>query len=261
MAKPRKHGKRIFNCIHSRDQEKDWAFEHATAARKPAAAIPPSKDLRTSWWRIGNQGDTGSCVGWASADGVLRWHLVKLNKLKPNKPLSVRFQWMAAKETDIFVSHATTFLEGSGTSIKTALDIARKYGAVEASVLPFNGKLSGLDEEVFYAKASAFKIASYYNLVRGDKLHNFRHWIANYGPILTRLDCDKSWDRITSNGKLNVYDTPDPEGGHAVAIVGYTRNHFIVRNSWGTGWGHKGFAYASNAYTAAAFDEAYGVMM
>ncbi len=30
--------------------------------------------------------------------------------------------------------------------------------------------------------------------------------------------------------------------GHAVAIVGYTREGFIIQNSWGPSWGHKGFA-------------------
>ena len=32
------------------------------------------------------------------------------------------------------------------------------------------------------------------------------------------------------------------EDGHAVAIVGYTAQGFIVQNSWGKAWGNKGFA-------------------
>ena len=39
-------------------------------------------------------------------------------------------------------------------------------------------------------------------------------------------------------------------------MVGYTSTGFIIRNSWGTGWGDKGFAYASNAYAKKAFTEA-----
>ena len=44
-----------------------------------------------------------------------------------------------------------------------------------------------------------------------------------------------------------------------MTLVGYTPEAFIVRNSWGTGWGDRGFAYASLAYAQAAFTEAYGV--
>ena len=32
------------------------------------------------------------------------------------------------------------------------------------------------------------------------------------------------------------------DSGHAVALVGYTRDGFIVQNSWGEGWGATGFA-------------------
>jgi len=32
------------------------------------------------------------------------------------------------------------------------------------------------------------------------------------------------------------------DGGHAVAIVGYTRDGFIIQNSWGKAWGTDGFA-------------------
>jgi len=129
------------NCLPSRDTENDWQFRHAEEAGLLAAApaaIPSSKDLRDDlWWTIGDQGSTGSCVGWASADSVLRWHLVTAGRLAQDEPLSPRFQWMAAKETDQFVAQPTTFIETAGTSLKAALDVARKFGAVRDSVLPF----------------------------------------------------------------------------------------------------------------------------
>lgn len=255
---------RIRNCVPSRNTQDDWHYEHALAARprtKAAASIPSSKDLRESWWRIGDQRDTGSCVGWASADGVLRWHFTKANRLKKDQRLSIRFLWMASKETDVFTNRATTFIEEAGTSLKAALDIARKYGTVEEPVLPFNGTLSKMEEEVFYVRAATRKISSYFNLAAGNKVNNFRNWIAKNGPILTRLDCDKTWDNIKKDGKLGLYDAKSANGGHAVAIVGYTKDYFIIRNSWGTSWGDRGFAYASNVYAKAAFTEAYGVLL
>ncbi len=50
-----------------------------------------------------------------------------------------------------------------------------------------------------------------------------------------------------------------PQKKSVRALVGYTPDRFIVRNSWGTSWGDQGFAYASVAYAQAAFTEAYGV--
>src|SRR2546426_5431434 len=40
----------------------------------------------------------------------------------------------------------------------------------------------------------------------------------------------------------------------------YDAKHFVIRNSWGTGWGDHGYAHATYQYVLAAFDEAYGVV-
>src|ERR671922_3042047 len=102
-AKP-KPVKRVLNVIPSRDTEKDWQLQHADAAGLLAAApaVPKSKDLRETWGKVGDQGATGSCVGWATADALLRWHFVKSGRMKNTEVLSKRFIWMAPKETDEF---------------------------------------------------------------------------------------------------------------------------------------------------------------
>ena len=263
MAKAR-NVKRILNCLPSADTENDWSMDTALeAGALRAGPIPKSKDLREpSWWKVGDQGSTGSCVGWATADSVIRWHFVKAGRIAKADLLSVRFTWMAAKETDIFTYRPTTFIETDGTSLKAALDIARKYGCVLDTLLPFNtGKLYPGKADIFYAKAAQLKIASYYNL--GLDLARWREWLANHGPILTRLNVDATWDKAkANNGKLDVYQPATTRGGHAVALVGYAPDGFIVRNSWGAGnWGDKGFGYASNDYAQDAFTEAYGVVV
>ena len=260
MAKTKRTVKRILNCNPSRDPQKDWRIEHAVGAGVLAAAAPPpaNKDLRESWWQIGDQGATGSCVGWATADGVLRWHFVKGGLLGKDEPLSPRFIWMAAKETDEYTNQPTTFIETDGTSPKAALDIARQFGAVKDNVLPFkSGQLYQDDVKTFYALSAQLKIASYFNL--GTNLVDWRLWLAEHGPILTRLDVDATWDNgKVTNGNLDIYQPETTRGGHAVTLVGYTPDRFIVRNSWGTAWGDKGFGYASTAYAQAAFTESYG---
>lgn len=30
---------------------------------------------------------------------------------------------------------------------------------------------------------------------------------------------------------------------HGVLLVGYNKTHWIIKNSWGTGWGDNGFCY------------------
>jgi len=257
--------KRVFNCTESHDQHEDWPLEKAKALGLSArhTQIPPAKDLREPWWNVGNQGATGSCVGWAFADSLLRYHFVKSGKLKKSEHISVRYIWMAAKEMDHICAYPTTFIDDAGTSAKAALRVVTKIGALKTSVLPFEGGLVKLKESNFLRIAGVLKVKAYFNLcqTQAGKLERFKEWLAFHGPILTRLKVDPSWNNIGKDGQLRKYDKKRARGGHAVSIVGYTPAHFIIRNSWGTAWGHKGFAYASYEYAADAFHEAYGIVV
>jgi C1A family cysteine protease len=255
---------RICNLVHSKKTENDWTFQDAVSsgALGAVAALPASVDLRAAWWTIEDQEDTGSCVGWATAEGVVRYHMVKAGKLGQKVPLSPRFVWMGSKETDEYTDRPETFIEGAGTSLKAAMDIVRKYGIVPMSMLPFHisTKMFTGDDSTFFATAAQRKISSYFNMRRN--LDQWKSWLASKGPILAALSVDRSWDGATANGgNVDVFVPNTARGGHAIAIVGYlSSGRFIVRNSWGTGWGDKGFAYVTPAYIAAGFfDESYGV--
>ena len=258
---------RICNLVPSRNTEDDWGFEHAIASKGIAASpatLPASVDLRAPWWDIGDQQNTGSCVGWGSTDGVARYHFVNAGRLAQNAKLSPRCTWMASKETDQFTSRPETFIEEAGTSLKAAVDILRKYGAAPELLVPFHITtfMYPGNENTLFATMATRRIAAYFNLQKN--LANWRSWLATHGPILVGLDVDATWDNATAtHGKLDTFQPNTVRGGHAPAVVGYTADQrFIVRNSWGTSWGDKGFAYASEAYiNAAFFNESYGVTL
>lgn len=252
---------RILNCDESPDKDDDWGIAHARGAGLLAArrAVPDRRDLRADWWSVGNQGSTGSCVGWAVADGVVRWHLVKAGRLEHRTRLSVRFAWMAAKETDEWSSSPTTFIEQEGTSIKAALDVARRFGAVTDRVIPFrSGRLYQGDPLTFLAKASTLKIRNYFGLHTPGE--DWRWWLATNGPLVVRLEVDKAFsDATRGSAVLRRHGSGTGYGAHAVAVVGYRPDAFLVRNSWGRSWGASGFAWMTDAYAKAAVDEAYAI--
>lgn len=265
-SKARAEAGRICNLdpVPIAEADKDWKAQVAVDAGilQAPAALPASVDLRAAWWDIGDQKNTGSCVGWGSTDGVARYMFVKAGRLAQNAKLSPRFTWMACKETDQFTTRPETMIDGAGTTLKAAADILRNYGAVPETLLPFQiatAMYTG-DENTFFATAATRKIASYFNLQRN--LASWKSWLATQGPILVGLNVDQTWDNAkATGGKLDTFQPNTVRGGHAVALVGYrTDGRFIVRNSWGTDWGDHGFAYPTEAYINAAFyTESYGV--
>ena len=253
---------RILNCIPSQYTEDDWKFNDAIdgGVISDGQTLPESVDLRESWWKIDNQGNTGACVGYATAYGVLRWLYVKAGTMPRNQKPSARFIWMANKETDEIHNYPSTFLEVEGTQTKLALNVARKYGCVLESDLPMRGGLTLDSAQTFYTKASRYRISSYHNL--GTDINVWKQWLALRGPILTRLDVDNSFMNASqTNGYVEAYDESVNHGGHAVCIVGYTPEYFIIRNSWGRQWGSRGFCFSSYTYTQRAFTEAYGAVL
>lgn len=259
-------GGKILNAVLSQGKETDWKMEDAIANGIISEGFPETLDLREDdWWDIGDQGATGSCVGWASTDGVLRWHLVKANRISKTDKLSVRFTWMAAKETDKFTDFPETFLERSGTPLKGAVDVLRKFGGVHADVLPFDHGFVAYeyDTDSFFDLAAQHKISGYYCLQYDEvtNIDHFKQWLANKGPILAMIDIDSNFWKPYDDKKiiLTDYDKSSVDGGHAVTIVGYTKDYFIIRNSWGTEYGDNGYVYCSNEYMKAGCCEAYGI--
>ena len=140
MAIRSKRSPYILNCLPSPKPEKNWTLATAvaaglTSASTTKAAAAAGIDLRAAWWAVGDQGHTGSCVGWGTADAVLRWHFVKAGRLAKTERLSVRYVWMASKETDPYTTRPTSFIESDGTWLTAALGIAQKFGAVTDKVL------------------------------------------------------------------------------------------------------------------------------
>ena len=60
---------------------------------------------------------------------------------------------------------------------------------------------------------------------------------------------------------LDAYDAASASFNHAAALVGYAPNGFLMRCSWGEGWGRDGYAVATEDYLAAAAIESYGIVV
>ena len=77
-----------------------------------------------------------------------------------------------------------------------------------------------------------------------NNIDYIKHEIYRWGPVSAGFRVYTNF--YTFNPKLETYewDKQEPQvGGHAVVIVGWTEDSWIIRNTWGEKWGDNGYFY------------------
>jgi hypothetical protein len=79
-----------------------------------------------------------------------------------------------------------------------------------------------------------------------NNIDDQKAWIDNNGPLSACFTC--YWDFQAYGPSSGVYicnPATGIDGGHCIVIVGYddSKQAWLVRNSWGTGWGMNGYCW------------------
>ena len=130
---------------------------------------------------------TPCCAGSSSRSG----------RLAPDEPLSARYVWMSAKETDQREEYPSTFLEEDGTSLKAGLDVVRKFGVPLESELPWEGGLATARPRRSTAPrggAGSWPTSTSATTAcdRAERFDEWRRWLHQNGPVLVLIAQDRT---------------------------------------------------------------------
>lgn len=205
---------------------------------KPSAVKVVNKvDLRPYTNQVEDQGPLGSCTGNAIAEAIEMLY----NKNKKKVDLS-----------RLFIYYYTRLIEGtvkydSGAYIRNGIKSCNHYGAPLESLWPYNiSKFRAAPSSVAVKDAAKRKITRY------ERASNFDACIdalTNGYPVVIGFLVYSSFmsSSVARTGIMPYPNTRSEKllGGHAVLLVGYdnTNQRFIVKNSWGQGWGDRGYFY------------------
>lgn len=205
--------------------------------------LPPAVDLSPMCSPVENQGQIGSCTA-NSVAGAMEYHQI-LHR-QPLTDLSRLYIYYNARR----IRGRTD--QDTGCSMAEAVASYLAFGACPEAVWPYRHHL--WDQEPSpeaYASAGFFPDLQYAALDYGLDLK-----IALYSglPVIFGMGVPDSFQTV--GGKYgHVKPLPEggwepPAGGHAMLIVGYNdqKRAWLVRNSWGTGWGLNGHVWIDYAY-------------
>jgi C1A family cysteine protease len=180
---------------------------------------------------VRDQGSCGSCVSFGTTAVVETMLRIQRGNPGLNVDLS---------EAHLFFCHgpSTGASCGGGWWPTAALDAWRNQGVADEACFPYNPAAAscGVCAD---AASRVVKITGYQDLTNNPAA--IKDWISTRGPVSA---CLYVYDDFFSY-KSGVYRhvTGALAGGHCVAIVGYNDDggYWMCKNSWGAGWGDKGW--------------------
>lgn len=205
---------------------------------------PPTRDLPASFdWRalngctsIKDQGNCGSCWAFGTI-APLECNILISDKVE----VDLSEQWLVSCNRDGWSCNGGWFAHDY---LKSKTDPCGDTGAVLEQDFPYQAK--NLPCNCPYPHPYKIDTWHYIGSSQGiPSVDSMKQAIMDYGPISVACAVNNGWGGY-HGGVFN--DNSPAQINHAVALVGWDDNQgtngvWILRNSWGPGWGDDGYMY------------------
>ncbi len=209
-----------------------------------------SIDLRQDFGPIRNQGAQGSCASFA-VTSVIEALSKGTNRYSP------AFLYWVARETRGAAN------EDSGASLYSIIKVATEKGVCPEEDMPYNADTFALQpSDSAYDEAQKCKVVEAKTV--NVKIKDIKSALADGYPVIVAAKIFDSFSDTTSGfvshptKKELSEGRSDRHGTHALVVCGFSENEkvFVVRNSWGTGFGDNGYCYIPYSYAEKYFVQA-----
>jgi C1A family cysteine protease len=250
-------------CIPDRPDPRDYNLTRATAP----VALPRSIDYTPEMSPVGNQFTEGICVGFATVDGLKEYQEEQFSEKYVD--LSVRYVYEYARQYGDIPS------DEEGAMIRDAMKVLLDKGVCPEDCWRFIPGIKGTPCDEADDLAEPFQIERY---VRINTIEEMKESLVQNGPFVAGIDVYKGMFDAPAGVVPMPGPNENPEGGHAVCIVGYDDGSepkpswwqaivqffrrlfglkdttpqrppgFKFKNSWGRLWGDGGYGYLTYEY-------------
>lgn len=191
-----------------------------------------------------DQGQEGACTGFALAAAINYLHAQGHNRVRRVSPFML---YDLARKYDEWPGE-----QYEGSSARGTMKGWVAHGACQSDLWKTSGR-------PFTQRAAIDALQSpggaYYRVNHRD-IRDMHAALNETGILFATIMVHAGWqnpetlypveysdnDNVTKREIALIVRTGPAASGHAVAIVGYTRDGFIIQNSWGVDWGTGGFA-------------------
>jgi C1A family cysteine protease len=200
------------------------------------SALPSQVDLRPQCPPVYDQGQLGSCTANAIAAAL------EFDQLKEGE--------QASTPSRLFIYYNERAMEGTvgsdaGAQIRDGVKSVNQQGAPPETDWPYDiTKFAEKPPQQAYTDAAQHESILYQRLT--PTLGQLKGCLASGFPFVLGIVVYESFEsqQVAATGQAQLPQAGEKQiGGHAVMAVGYdeSEQRFIIRNSWGNGWGMAGY--------------------
>ena len=226
-----------------------------------AMALPAAADLSQYDPAVGDQGQVGSCVSWASGYYLRGWYAQRDGYYPPAgngipgggfAPMYLYSQVDGGADNGSSVEATLGVEQSQGVATRAHYSHEVLNGAYDTDYLD---QPNAADR----TEAANYKVASwtanYYSPL------SLQQWIessiAGGNPVVITMPVYNNFFYVTAANPLYSTISGSLAGGHALFASKYDANGLWIENSWGTGWGLNGTAELSWSYVTNYVYDAY----
>lgn len=206
----------------------------------PKSNLPAKVDLRPFFTPVKDQGAIGSCSAF-SIVGIFEY-ILKRNSINETD-LSESFVYYNVRKAN------NKETEDTGSSLFEVITSITDKGVCHERFCPYTETLDVSPSQEAYDDALNNKIIKALNVK--NSLEDLKSALSEGYPVAISLKIYDSFEPVEGFiSRPTSEDMAGESGNHAMILCGYSEEEkiFIVRNSWGTRFGDRGYCYIPYSY-------------